>query len=82
MRCNIVVSLQHPSGRPVIEGEALDVDECDMWVFTASKSMHQTEPLKGTAPRVVYGFGWSVASEHALQPPPEGIEWAATGVAV
>ena len=76
MRCNIVVSLQHLSGRPVIEGEALDVNERDMWVFTASKSMHQTRPLEGSAPRVVYGFGWSIDSDHVLRPPPDGISWA------
>jgi len=71
LRCNIVVSLQHPSGRPVIEGEALEVSERDLWVFTASRFMHQTEPLQGSSPRVVYGFGWSVAADHELQPPPD-----------
>ena len=76
LRCNIVVSLQHPSGRPVIEGEALEVGERDMWVFTASRHMHQTAPLQGGDARVVYGFGWSVPSDHALRQPPERAVWA------
>ena len=72
MRCNIVVRCAHPSGQPVIEGHALPIEECDLWVFFASKSLHQTLPLQGSEPRVVFGFGWSVPPEHSLQPPPPG----------
>lgn len=70
LRCNIVVRLADPSGRPVIEGTALDVAEGDCWAFVASKCMHETTPLLGSAPRIVYGFGWSVPTTHELQPPP------------
>ena len=74
LRCNIVVALRHPSARPIIEGEALDVAERDMWAFVASKRMHQTEILRGDTPRVVYGFGWSVDPEHEqLLVPPRGV---------
>lgn len=73
LRCNIVVRLADPSGRPVIEGAALEVEECDLWAFFASKCPHQTEPLQGADPRIVFGFGWSVPPDHALQHPPA--EW-------
>ena len=73
-RCNIVVRMPHPSGRPVIEGSALPVEEGDLWAFVASRSSHQTEALQGTEPRVVFGFGWSVPREHRLEAPPEGCE--------
>ena len=69
LRCNIVVSLADPSGRPVVEGSALPVSECDMWAFFASKCLHETLPLQGSDPRVVFGFGWSVPPEHVLRPP-------------
>ena len=65
------VRLRDPSGRPVIEGESLDVEEGDLWVFFASRSMHETSTIQGTEPRVVYGWGWSVPPGHALGPPPE-----------
>jgi hypothetical protein len=70
LRCNIAVSLAHPSGRPVIEDEPLPVAEGDLWVFFASRSMHQTEPLCGDQPRIVFGFGWAVPPDHALALPP------------
>jgi hypothetical protein len=70
LRCNIVVRLADPSGRPVIEDSALEVVEGDLWVFYASKCMHQTMPLRGSEPRIVFGFGWSVPLTHELQPPP------------
>jgi len=72
MRCNIVVQCANPSGRPVIDGHALPVEECDLWVFFASKSPHQTLPLQGADPRIVFGFGWSVPPEFQLRPPPTG----------
>lgn len=71
LRCNIVVRLEHPSGRPVIEGTALDVAEGDMWVFYASRCQHETMPLQGTAPRIVFGFGWAVPENYVLEPPSE-----------
>ena len=71
LRCNIVVRLGHPSGRPVIEDAALDVAEGDLWVFFASRCMHETTPLQGADPRIVYGFGWAVPENHVLEPPPE-----------
>jgi hypothetical protein len=73
LRCNIVVRLPDPSGRPVIEGIPLPVEEGDLWAFFASKSMHETTPLQGTTePRIVNGFGWSVAPSHGLEIAPEG----------
>ena len=72
VRCNIVVRLRDPSGRPVIEDTALPVEERDLWVFTASKSRHETRPLQGRAERIVYGFGWSVPPSYALREPPDG----------
>ena len=72
LRCNIVVKLADLSGRPVVEGKALPVDECDLWAFFASKCMHETVPLQGTEPRIVFGFGWSVPPSHQLQPAPPG----------
>ena len=71
LRANIVVRLRCLSGRPVIEGEPLDVEEGDMWVFFASRSLHETSTIQGTEPRVVYGWGWSVPPGHALVSPPE-----------
>ena len=70
-RCNIVVSLAHPSGRPIIEGETLEVEEGDLWAFFASRLMHETRTVQGSQPRIVFGFGWSVPPEYALQRPPE-----------
>ena len=72
MRCNIMVRLADLSGQPVVEGTALPVTEGDLWAFFASKSMHETRPLLGSEPRVIFGFGWSVARNHALEPPPDG----------
>lgn len=74
LRCNIVVQLAHGSGRPVVDGAPLPVAEGDLWVFFASRSPHQTEPLECDAPRIVFGFGWSVPPAHVLEPPPEGWE--------
>ena len=70
LRCNIVVRLPDPSGRPVVEDVPLPVQEGDLWAFFASKSMHCTEPLLGTEPRIVIGFGWSVPRDHELQHAP------------
>ena len=72
MRCNIVVRLTEPSGRPIVEGVPLPVAECDLWAFYASKCPHETAPITGTEPRIVFGFGWSVPPSHQLEPPPEG----------
>ena len=72
LRCNIVVRLADPSGRPIVEGKALPVDECDMWAFFASKCPHETAPIGGDQPRIVFGFGWSVPPDHALESPPLG----------
>ena len=74
LRCNIVVRLADPSGKPIVDGTALPVAECDLWAFFASKSLHETAPLKGTEPRIVFGFGWSVPPDHALEKPPDGWE--------
>ncbi|KAL1520521.1 hypothetical protein AB1Y20_022098 [Prymnesium parvum] len=76
-RCNVVVRMPHPSGRPIIEGEALDVEEGDLWVFMASRSAHETQPLQAQDPRIVFGFGWSVPPSHKFQPPPEESLWSA-----
>jgi hypothetical protein len=72
LRCNIVVRLAEPTGRPIVEGMPLPVDEGDLWAFFASKCMHETQPLRGSEPRIVFGFGWSVPPAHALEPPPAG----------
>lgn len=72
MRCNIMVRCAEPSGRPVVEGAALPVAEGDLWAFFASRSLHETKPLQGTDPRVIFGFGWSVPPSHSLEPPPDG----------
>jgi hypothetical protein len=72
LRCNLVVRLANPSGRPVIEGHALPVEEGDLWVFFASKCMHETKPLQGSDARIVFGFGWSVPPDHRLMQPPTG----------
>ena len=74
LRCNIVVALKHPSGRPVIEGSPLDVGEGDLWAFFASNCMHETAPLQGGEPRIVFGFGWSVPPDHTLREAPAGFE--------
>jgi len=71
LRANIVMRLRCPAGRPVIEGEPLDAEEGDLWVFFVSRSLHETSTIQGTEPRVVYGWGWSVLAEHALVSPPE-----------
>ena len=71
-RCNIMVRLAHPSGRPIIEATPLPVEEGDLWAFHASKSVHETQTLQGSEPRIIFGFGWSVAPSHALEPPPDG----------
>ena len=68
LRCNIVGQLSHPSARPVIEGEALDVADGDLWCFLASKWRHETRPLVGAAPRVVCGFGWTVGGDFKVMP--------------
>ena len=68
LRCNIVAQLSHPSARPVIEGEALDVADGDLWCFLASKWRHETRPLVGAAPRVVCGFGWTVGGDFEVRP--------------
>ena len=74
LRCNICVKIKDPSGRPIIEGSALPVAECDLWAFFASKCMHETAPLQGGEPRIVFGFGWSVPPDHKLREAPAGFE--------
>lgn len=72
LRCNIVVRLADPSGRPVVDGVPLPVTECDLWAFFASKCPHSTEPIGGSEPRIVMGFGWSVPPSFELRAPPDG----------
>ena len=60
--------------RSLLTTAPLPVAEGDLWVFFASRSPHQTEPLECDAPRIVFGFGWSVPPAHVLEPPPEGWE--------
>lgn len=75
VRCNIVVRLSHPSGRPVIDGAPLIVDECDLWAFFASRCPHETVTLQGCDPRIVFGFGWSVPQDYELRLPRERSSW-------
>ena len=72
MRCNIMVRMANPSGRPVVEGSPLPVEEGDLWAFFASKSLHETYVIEGSEPRIIFGFGWSVAPELRLQEAPQG----------
>ena len=76
LRCNIVVQLPDASGRPIVEANTLPVNEGDLWAFFASKSFHQTAPLQANgdahgdgAPRIVFGFGWSVPPNYRLRAP-------------
>lgn len=74
MRCNIMVKMADPSGQPVVEGRALPVEEGDLWAFFASRSQHETRPLQGSEPRIIFGFGWSVAPHHKFERPPDGFD--------
>ena len=59
--------LSHPSARPVIEGEALEVDDGDL-VLLVSRWRHETRPLLGTAVRASCGFGWTVGGDFEVRP--------------
>ena len=55
-----------------VEGAPLPVEEGDLWAFYASESPHETGVITGSEPRIICGFGWSVAPGHALETPPDG----------
>ncbi|CAE7590170.1 unnamed protein product, partial [Symbiodinium sp. KB8] len=57
LRANIVVQME-PSGRPIIAGKSVPVNQRDAWIFFASRELHSTEVICGPQPRIVYGFGW------------------------
>ena len=59
LRANIVVQMDQ-SGRPIIAGKTVPVEEGDVWIFFASHELHATGTIEGPKPRIVFGFGWSV----------------------
>ncbi|CAL1150462.1 unnamed protein product [Cladocopium goreaui] len=66
LRANIVVQMNQ-SGRPIIAGKTVPVEEGDVWIFFASHELHATAPVQGLKPRIVFGFGWSVPTGFILR---------------
>eukprot|EP00435_Cladocopium_sp_Y103_P075212 s304_g55.t1 len=66
LRANIVVQMDQ-SGRPIIAGKTVPVEEGDVWIFFASHELHATAPIQGLKPRIVFGFGWSVPTGFVLR---------------
>lgn len=60
LRCNIMVSRDHPSGNPVIGGQEIDVPERSLWAFFPSEVAHGTQPIMTAAPRIAFQFGFVV----------------------
>lgn len=67
LRCNVLVSGEPPSACPVIEGVPRSVAPGGLWAFYASEAHHETRPLEGDAPRIVYQFGFSVPPDYTLR---------------
>lgn len=68
LRANIVVQME-PSGRPIIAGKSVPVNQRDAWIFFASRELHSTEAICSPQPRIVYGFGWSVPANFTPRTP-------------
>ena len=64
-RCNIMVQMANESAYPVIDGEIVEVDECDAWGFLPSLTIHGTQLITGSA-RIIYGFGFIVPKDFNL----------------
>lgn len=64
-RCNIMVQMADESGYPMIDGEAVELAECDAWGFLASRWSHGTQVVAGST-RIIYGFGFIVPPDFRL----------------
>ena len=66
LRCNLLVQGADPTARPVIEQQAIPVQERGLWAFFASEHSHGTTVLEGCAPRVVMQYGFAVPQAYQL----------------
>lgn len=58
LRTNVMI--QKPEGaEPIAAGRVFNVQAGDLWVFNANLN-HWTNTIRGSEPRIVLGFGWTV----------------------
>jgi hypothetical protein len=66
LRCNILVQGRNESCYPLISDIAHPVHERGLWAFFASRHFHGTQIIKGRDSRIVFQFGFVVASDFQL----------------
>jgi hypothetical protein len=60
VRFNVMVSKPEAGGIPVQDGEALAVEEGDVWRCDASRVRHWCTPVQGPKPRIVLSYGFLI----------------------
>lgn len=63
-RFNIMVNRNYDNSyNPIINDISYDVLNCDAWCFNATQCAHQTLPITGPEPRIVYQFGFLIPKQ-------------------
>jgi len=63
IRLNILVSKPAMGGMPVIGNTRLDITERGGWFFFPNKFLHSSEPVEGSKPRILVGYGFIVNNQ-------------------
>ena len=60
LHCNLMLQKPIEGGKPIINKEAIDLDERDLWCYYVSKVDHGSSQISGDKPRLMYVFGFCV----------------------
>lgn len=59
VRATLICQKPDSGGTPIIEGIRYEIAPGDIWVFLASETMHWTDMVQGSKPRIICSFGWA-----------------------
>ena len=60
LHCNLMLQKPFEGGKPFIDKTNIDLDERDLWCYYVSKTPHGSSRIKGSRPRLMYVFGFSI----------------------
>jgi len=63
LHCNIKLS-DHEGGSPIIKGKEINLNKRDMWLYPVSEVDHGSNLVKGSIPRTLWIFGFSIPKEY------------------
>ena len=60
LHCNLMLQKPIEGGKPIINKEAIDLDERDLWCYYVSKVPHASSKVMGSRARLMYVFGFCI----------------------